>query len=148
VPTSATLEQAATMALAWSQGELGLNEIPADSWSPQAMRHFINSLPADLSVDELGQLDQALGLSIAGNAEIGRTWFIQVAKRQYQAAYENLEKHLNRYGRTRLVAPVYRALAENGSDLELAREMFARARGKYHPLTIASISRALQLENN
>jgi len=144
VPTSATLEQAATMALAWSQGELGLNEIPTDSWSPQAMRHFINSLPAELSDDELGQLDQALGLSVAGNAEIGRTWFIQVAKRQYRAAYEKLEKHLNRYGRTRLVAPVYRALAENGSDLELAREMFARARGKYHPLTIASISRVLQ----
>jgi aminopeptidase N len=144
VPTSATLEQAAAMALAWSQGELVLNEIPSDSWSPQAMRHFINSLPAELSDDELGQLDQALGLSVAGNAEIGRTWFIQVAKRQYRPAYENLEKHLNRYGRTRLVAPVYRALAENGSDLELAREMFARARGKYHPLTIASISRALQ----
>jgi aminopeptidase N len=148
VPTSATLEQAAAMALAWSQGELGLNEIPADSWSPQAMRHFINSLPAELSNDELGQLDDAFGLSITGNAEIARTWFIQVAKRQYRAAYENLEKHLNRYGRTRLVAPVYRALAENGSDLELAWEMFARARGKYHPLTIARISSVLQPESD
>jgi aminopeptidase N len=144
VPTSATLKQAATMALAWSQGELALNEIPADSWSPQAMRHFINSLPADLSEDDLAQLDEALGLSVAGNAEIGRTWFIQVAKRQYRAAYDNLEKHLNHYGRTRLVAPVYRALAENGADLDLAREMFARARGKYHPLTIARISSVLQ----
>ena len=146
VPTSATLEQAAAMAQAWAQGELGLNEIPTDSWSPQAMRHFINSLPAELSDDELGQLDQALGLSVAGNAEIARTWFIQVAKRQHRAAYDQLEQHLNRYGRTRLVAPVYRAMAENGTDLELAREMFARARGKYHPLTIARISSVLQPE--
>lgn len=148
VPTSATLDQAAAMALAWSQGELGLNELPVDSWSPQAMVHFINSLPTDLSNDELGLLDNALGLSVARNAEIGRTWFIQVAKRQYRAAYDNLEQHLNRYGRTRLVAPVYGAMAENGYDLELAREMFARARGKYHPLTIARISSVLQPESN
>jgi aminopeptidase N len=148
VPTSTTLDQAANMALAWSQGELALNELPVDSWSPQAMVHFINSLPADLSNDELDQLDKALGLSVARNAEIGRTWFIQVAKRQYRAAYDKLEQHLNRYGRTRLVEPVYRAMAENGSDLELAREMFARAQGKYHPITIASISAALLPESD
>ena len=148
VPTSATLEQAAAMALAWSQGELGLDELPIDSWSPQAMVHFINSLPADLSNEELGQLDKALGLSLSANAEIGRTWFIQVAKRQYRAAYDKLEQHLNRYGRTRLIAPVYRALVDNGSDAELAREMFARARGKYHPLTIASVSSALRPQSD
>jgi leukotriene-A4 hydrolase len=144
VPTSTTLDQAAAMALAWSQGEVALNDLSVDGWSPHAMVHFINSLPADLPDDDLGQLDQALGLSAAGNAEIARTWFIQVAKRQHRTAYDQLEQHLNRYGRTRLVAPVYRAMAENGSDMELAREMFARAQGKYHPLTIASISRALQ----
>ncbi len=148
VPTSATLDQAATMALAWSQGELKLSELPIDSWSPQAMVHFINSLPADMTNDELAQLDEALGLSVARNAEIGRTWFIQVAKRQHRAAYDKLERHLNRYGRTRLVKPVYRALAENGSDFELAREMFARARGKYHPITIASIASVLHPESD
>ena len=144
MPTSATLDQAAAMALDWSQGELGLNQLTVDSWSPQAMVHFINSLPADLSNEALSDLDNTLGLSAARNAEIGRTWFIQVAKRQYRDAYDKLEQHLNRYGRTRLVLPVYRAMTENGADIELAREMFARARGKYHPLTIASISSVLQ----
>ncbi len=148
VPTSATLERAAAMAVAWSQGELGLNELSVDNWSPQAMVHFINSLPADLPDDKLSHLDDALGLSDARNAEIGRAWFIQAAERQHRAAYDKLEQHLNRYGRTRLVAPVYRALADNGSDIELAREMFARARGRYHPLTIVSISSALQQESD
>lgn len=144
VPKSETLEQAASMALAWSQGELGLSELPVEHWSPQAMVHFINSLSAGLTDDQLRQLDEALGLSDTGNAEIARTWFIQVAKRQYRPAYDKLEKYLNRYGRTRLVEPVYRALAGNGSDLELARELFARARAKYHPMTVARISSALQ----
>jgi leukotriene-A4 hydrolase len=50
---------------------------------------------------------------------------------------------LNRYGRTRLVAPVYRALAENGTDLTLARDMFSDARASYHPITIAKIETIL-----
>ncbi|MDH3614525.1 MAG: M1 family metallopeptidase [Gammaproteobacteria bacterium] len=139
IPSSDTLDQAAAMAVTWSSGEIDITDIPVSDWSPQAMMHFINSLDADLSTEKLGELDVALGFSDTRNAEIGRTWFIQVAQRQYRPAYEKLEQHLRRYGRTRLVRPVYKALAENGSDLELAREMFARARSMYHPLTIASI---------
>ena len=137
IPTSATLDRAAELATAWSQGELELDDISVDDWSPQAMVHFINSLATDLSDERLSELDDAFGLSTTGNAEISRTWFIQVARRQHRAAYDALEQHLNRYGRTRLVHPVYRELANNGADLELAREMFSTARGKYHPITIA-----------
>jgi len=142
-PHSETLDQAASLAVAWAQGEVELDEIPLADWSPQGAVHFINSLPRDLSEEQLGRLDKAFGFSDTRNAEIGRTWFIQVAERQYRPAYEKLEQHLNRYGRTRLVAPVYRALAENGSDMQLAQEMFANARGSYHPITIAKISLTL-----
>ncbi len=108
------------------------------------MRHFINSLDSDLSTERLNELDAALGLSDTSNAEIGRTWFIQVAQRQHRPAYEKLEQHLQRYGRTRLIAPVYVALARNGSDLELAKNLFAEARWAYHPLTNMSIEAALR----
>ena len=108
--------------------------------------HFINSLPAELSNDQLAKLDEGLGLSDTRNAEIGRTWFIQVAKRRYTPAYEKLERHLNRFGRGRLIYPVYVALAQNGTDLELAQTMFAKARSAYHPLTEAGIARALDAE--
>jgi aminopeptidase N len=139
-PHSESLDRAAALAIAWTQGEVQLDEIPVAEWSPQAAVHFINSLPASLSEEQLNELDSAYGFSDTRNAEIGRTWFIQVAERQHRPAYEKLEQHLNRYGRTRLVAPVYRALAENGSDLELAREMFTNARASYHPITIAKIN--------
>ena len=108
------------------------------------MRHFINSLDSDLSTERLSELDTALGLSDTSNAEISRTWFIQVAQRQHRPAYEQLEQHLRRYGRTRLVRPVYVALAQNGSDFELARELFAEIRGIYHPLTNISIESAFR----
>ena len=109
------------------------------------MVHFINSLPADLSDDRLQRLDEGLGLSATRNAEIGRTWFIQVAERRHERAYEPLATYLNRYGRGRLVRPIYQALAGNGSDLALAQDMFGRARASYHPLVEASVARVLAL---
>jgi TPR repeat protein len=78
-------------------------------------------------------------MSRSSNAEIARTWFIQVAERQHRPAYPQLKAHLSRYGRTRLVQPVYEALAANGEDRELARELFDQARAAYHPLTQAAI---------
>jgi len=134
------------LAIAWAEGKIDVTEIPIANWSPQATVHFINRLPAELPNDQLTKLDEGLGFSDTRNAEIGRTWFIQVAKRRYTPAYEKLEQHLNRFGRGRLIYPVYVALAQNGTDLELARAMFARARSAYHPLTEASIARALEAE--
>jgi len=144
IPTSRNLDTAAEMAALWSRGEIDIADIPSADWSPQAMRHFINSLDNDLSTEKLNELDVALGLSNTSNAEIGRTWFIQVAQRQHRPAYEKLEQHLQRYGRTRLIAPVYAALAQNGSDFELAKELFADARRIYHPLTNISIETAFR----
>jgi hypothetical protein len=100
-------------------------------------------LPEDLADERLAALDEGLGFSNTRNAEIGRAWFIQVAKRRFTGAYDKLEGHLSRYGRGRLIYPVYLALVNNGTDLELARQMFERARVAYHPLTDAAIAEAL-----
>jgi hypothetical protein len=39
---------------------------------------------------------------------------------------------------------VYSALATNGEDLELARELFQRARHAYHPITVSWIAGGLE----
>jgi len=145
--SSATLENAAAMALAWSQGEVPVDDLPTEDWSPQAVVHFINSLPAELSDDQLSQLDATLGLSDTRNSEIGNAWFVQVAKRQHRAAYDKLEKHLNLYGRLKFIHPVYEALAANGTDMELAREIYSHARENYHPIAVRSVAKILQLES-
>jgi hypothetical protein len=141
VPTSKTLTVVAEMAAAWSRGETNIESIPTAQWSPQAMVHFLNSLSPSLSFDRLEALDSALGLSDTKNAEIARTWFIQVATRRHEKAYAKLEQHLNRYGRTRLLNAVYRALATNGHDIDRAKAMFENARSNYHPLTVDAINR-------
>jgi len=143
LPVSASLDNARRLAGLWSQGEIDLADIRTDGWSPHAVIHFINSLAPSLPEDKLRELDDAWGLSDTRNAEIGRSWFIQVAERRYRGAYPALGQYLQRYGRTRLVKPVYVALAANGTDRALAQELFAGARGRYHPLTVRSIEAAL-----
>ena len=144
VPKSANLDNAAAMAASWAAGDVTLDGIPVDQWSPHATIHFINSLPGNLTREKLAELDAGWGLSETQNAEIGRTWFIQVATRRYTDAYGQLEAHLNRYGRGRLIAPVYVALAENGADRELALELFDHAKSAYHPIAVAWITAALE----
>ncbi len=139
IPVSGSLKDAAAMAITWSSGERSADELPAKDWSPQAMVAFIKALPADLSEHQLQELDQALGLSTARNSEIARAWFIQAAARRYRPAYDEMRSYLNRYGRTRLVKPVYKALLANGEDSVLAQTLFDQARSAYHPLTVAAI---------
>ena len=139
IPQSDTLEQSARLAGSWAAGEVDVNDIPLSGWSPQATVHFINSLPVELSEAQLSELDDSFGFSQTRNAEIGRAWFIQVAARRHLPAYKAMEAHLNRYGRTRLIYPVYMALAKNDSDTELSRTLFEDAKSKYHPLTIMAI---------
>lgn len=144
VPSSTTLNSAAALAEAWAIGEATLDDVPLAEWSPQALIHFINSMPVDLSHEKLAALDAGLDLSTTRNAEIARTWFIQVATRRFEPAYQQLEAHLNRHGRARLVTPIYAALAANGQDAELANSMFHKARRAYHPLTIGYIERTFK----
>jgi len=143
LPVSASLENAGRLAGLWSQGEIDLADIRTAGWSPQAVVYFINSLAPSLPDDRLQELDTAWGLSTTRNAEIGRSWFIQVAERRYRPAYPALGQYLQRYGRTRLISPVYAALAENGADQALAQDLFAKARGRYHPLAVRSIDAVL-----
>jgi aminopeptidase N len=139
VPYSETLETAERLAGSWAAGEVPLDNIPQNQWSPQATVHFINSLPVELSELQLTELDDSFGFSQTRNAEISRAWFIQVAHRRHLPAYPDMKAHLNRYGRTRLIYPVYIALAENDVDTELAHTLFEDAKSNYHPLTITAI---------
>jgi leukotriene-A4 hydrolase len=144
IPSSKNLENAARLAHRWSNGEVDLGDLPVSEWSAHAKIHFINNIDADLQTEKLVELDDALGLSDTRNAEIARTWFIQVARRRHEPAYDALAEYVKHYGRVRLVLPVYFALVRNGQDGELARQLFEAARNGYHPITVASIERIFE----
>jgi leukotriene-A4 hydrolase len=139
VPRSANLEASASAALAWASGELPVDKLSIPRWSPQATVYFIKALPPDLAADRLKELDGAWAFSSSTNAEVARAWFIEVARRRFEPAYDRMRQYLGSHGRTRLVKPVYEALTRNGEDRALALQVFEGARDRYHPLTRAAI---------
>ncbi|KAA9129771.1 M1 family metallopeptidase [Marinihelvus fidelis] len=143
-PVSASLEAAEKAAQAFSAGEIAAFSIDHADWSPHAVVHFINSLPPSLDSEQLGQVGSAFGFSQSRNAEISRAWFIQVAQRRYQPAYGAMEEHLARYGRMKLIVPVYAALVANGEDAALAERLFKANRDSYHPIAVQAIEGAFQ----
>ncbi len=143
IPVSAGLDAIDELTREWALGEISSAALPASDWSPQGVVRFINGLPFDLSEQQLAELDAALGLSKSGNAEIARSWFIQVAKRRHQPAYAAMEVYVSHYGRMRLIEPVYEALYNNGHDQPLAKSLFAQNQAQYHPATRDAIKKVL-----
>jgi hypothetical protein len=146
ITKSASFDRSTAAARSFAAGELAAADIPVHEWSPHAVVNLVNSLPMDVTGEQLSELDAALGLSASQNAEIGRAWFTRVARMRHTPAYGQLEQHLNRYGRTWLLQGVYRSLVDNGVDGELARSFFEKARSAYHPLTVRSIEPLLPAE--
>lgn len=143
-PVSATLAAAAEAARRFASDGAALADQDTGSWSPQATVQFIEALPEDVSTGRLAAADAHFGFSDSGNVAITRAWFTRVAQSRFEDAYPAMKAHLARYGRMYLVVPVYRALVENGADAELARDLFARNRDSYHPITQGAVARAIE----
>lgn len=133
IPVSATLDSAKKLAISWSNGDTPTEMLNMDGWSAQAILHFIDNITADVSNESFAELDAAMGFSETGNAEIGRVWFTLAAERRYLPAYPKMRAYLERYGRAKLIAPIYMALAGNGEDRELALQIFEETKHRYHP---------------
>ncbi|HSM68979.1 MAG TPA: M1 family metallopeptidase [Xanthomonadales bacterium] len=146
VPVPPSISQSTALAQAWAAGEVAAGDIPLSQWSPHVVINFINSLPEGLDAAQLSELDETLGLSGTGNAEIARAWFTEVAQRRHLPAYPAMESHLERFGRIWLLGGIYRGLVNNGADQALARSLFEQARHAYHPATVTAIEKILEAE--
>nr|WP_233198825.1 MULTISPECIES: M1 family metallopeptidase [Luteimonas] len=125
--------------LAW----LGSAQLPpaqiTDAWSTQEWLHFLESLPETLTVEQLAQLDGAYAFTGTDNGEIAMRWYPLAIRSGYTQANEALAAFTERVGRRKLIMPIYTALVQTEPGLVLAKEIFARARPGYHPITTGSV---------
>jgi leukotriene A-4 hydrolase/aminopeptidase len=143
LPQSDALTQVDAAQEAWLAGQNPASAIPLKSWSTQETLHFLTTLPADLSVERMADLDAAFALSQAQNAEIISRWLLESVKRGYQPAYARLEPFLTSVGRRKFLEPLYRALAATPDGKKLASEIYAKARPGYHPIAQATVDKIL-----
>ena len=118
--------------------------VDASHWSTQEWLRFLNGLPRKQTAARLGELDTAFKLSASTNAYIRSAWLRLAIANRYAPAIPAIEQFLPSVGRMLLVVPVYRALKEQGDwGMPIARRVFETARGGYHPVTVAAVSRVL-----
>ena len=143
VPKSPRFEAIAAARTEWLDGKRNAASLDAKSWNTQEWMYFLDGLPKKLSATEVADLDAAYHLTGAANAEIARRWYLIAIRNGYQPAREAMAAYMTRIGRRYLVVPLYEALAKTPDGRAFAREVYAKARPGYHPLTRASIEKAL-----
>ncbi len=119
-------------------------QLASGHWSTHEWIHFLRHLPAELTREQLSDLDAAFGFTVSGNSEILHEWLLQALEHEYEPAYDALERFLLRQGRRKFLKPLYQKLAETGEGYQRARAIYARARPLYHPVSYRAIDQILR----
>jgi leukotriene-A4 hydrolase len=113
-------------------------------WVTAEWLDFLNSLPREMTREQLGELDRHYGFSKSGNAEVLFAWLMHVVRNAYEPAYPALEGFLTRMGRRKFLRPLYQAMQDNPKTQALARTIYAKARPTYHPIAVTTVDAILK----
>ena len=138
LPVSAAFQPVDQARTAWLAGTLQPRKFGLD-WVTQQWLHFLDNMPAALSAAQLEDLDKAYGFTRGRNAEIEHSWLKLVIANNYQPGYARLEEYLNGIGRIKLIAPLYTDLMKTPAGAQFAKRVYAKARPRLHPDTVAAI---------
>ncbi|MEO5923005.1 MAG: M1 family metallopeptidase [Bryobacteraceae bacterium] len=130
---SEPLQAVAADAKAFGSGAKSAGAIAASKWSTQEWLEFLQALPA-LKASQLAELDQKFKLTQTGNSEILDQWLQLAIKADYAPAYPRVEAFLMEVGRQKFIRPLYTELMKTPMGQEKARAIYAKARGRYHPI--------------
>ena len=134
------------LVLSYGKGETSIDEIPWDSWVYQEKYRFINNLPENFTKEDLAKLDEAFNIGETGNMEILFVWLEQSILKDYEEAYPRLEEFLVNVGRRKFLTPLYKAMKNTGK-LEMAREIYEKARPNYHSVATTTMDDLLKSED-
>ena len=126
----------------WQHGT-ALEELKTSEWSSHEWLHFVRNIPEGLPTEEFKSLDEAFGFTSSGNSEVLSAWLIQSIKNNYETAYPKLEEFLINTGRRKFLSPIYSELAKTEDGLEMAKNIYSKARPNYHFVSSNSIDEIL-----
>ena len=133
-----TLVRVRQRAAAWAAGSPPA-ALDTRDWTTHHWIHFIRSLPDELSVERLAELDAAFGFTTTGNAAVLQTWLLEAVTRGYGPADAALERFLIEVGRLYFIRPLYEELVRSEEGRARARRLFTAAGPGYHPLARRTI---------
>jgi leukotriene-A4 hydrolase len=129
--------------MAWLAGGSLPGTNATKAWSTQEWTHFLDGLPQVLGAAQMHALDGAYRFSGTRNGELAQRWYPLAVRSGYRAADAGMADFLEHVGRRKLIMPTYEALVKTPDGRAFARQVFARARAGYHPITAASVAATL-----
>ncbi len=129
-----------TARIAW----LGSEQLPSNQvtgqWTTQEWVRFIDGLGKTVPVAKLEQLDKAYRFTGTANGEIAMRWYPLAIRSGYAQAQPAAGEFIQKVGRRKLILPIYAELLKTPEGLAFAKEVFAKAKPGYHPITTASVA--------
>ncbi|HEY8713517.1 MAG TPA: M1 family metallopeptidase [Thermoanaerobaculia bacterium] len=126
------------------EGGTSASKLETKKWSTHEWIHFLRHLPANLSPEQMQDLDRAFKFTQSGNSEVLHEWLMQAIPKRYDAANEALERFLMRQGRRKFLKPLYQKLAETEDGKRRARAIYEKARPTYHAVSRGTIDGILK----
>jgi leukotriene-A4 hydrolase len=136
--SSDALQQVATDARAFASGTKA-SKLKTAEWTTPEWLHFLGSLPASLTPEQLSDLDAAFAFSSSRNSEILFSWLRLAIRLQYPPSIPAVERFLTSQGRRKFLRPLYEDLMATDWGRPHARRIYARARSSYHAVATATL---------
>lgn len=123
-------------------------ELDTAGWSPHEWVHLVRALPRDAGTSLAAGLDEAFGLSASHNDEILAAWLPCAVETglsfEDPRVDDAVADFLTRQGRSKFLRPLYRALVATERGAARAREIYAVARPRYHPVAAGVVDAILE----
>ena len=151
IPVSDRFAKVEEVVEAWKNGGAIAELIPQEDiflkkWSSHEWLHFIRLLPKQMTQEQMSELDTHIGLTNTGNSEMLAAWMVHVIRNGYEPGYANLENFLVSAGRRKFLLPLYGEMVKTPEGKIMANEIYAKARKNYHYVSVASIDKMLNWE--
>ncbi|WP_394200517.1 M1 family metallopeptidase [Shewanella waksmanii] len=140
-PTSTSLDKVDTL-LARFVANGQIDKQDCHDWTVHHWQYFLNTLPEQLSQEQLIQLDEQFDFTHSTNAEIACDWFRVAIRNHYDPVLACLREFLVKIGRGKFVKPLYSELMLNGYQAEV-KQIYQQARAGYHPSIAVQLDRLL-----
>ncbi|MTI41620.1 M1 family metallopeptidase [Fulvivirga lutimaris] len=123
--------------------ETKASDLEVEGWSSQEWLHFVRSIPANLTKDQMKALDDAFGFTKSGNSEVLTEWLVQSIRHNYEASFDELIHFLVNTGRRKFLMPLYQEMVNSECCASMATSIYTTARPNYHFVSTNSLDELL-----
>lgn len=142
--TSQRLTDLDAQRTAWLKGDLASKSLQTNGWNASEWMYFLNNIDKQANAKQLEELDQLFGLAKTGNKEVAFRFYLASIHAGYHAIQSPLNEFLMTVGRRKFVLPLYQALLEKPDQQKWAKELYVKAKPRYHPMTQEGVDKLMK----